>query len=117
MENVTGEMSERWQRVASLGELENDYPTRVKIDSRELALYLVDGVIFATENICSHAFAKLSDGYVEGFQVFCPLHGGSFDVRTGEAMSAPCVEPIAVFACRVQGDAVFVKIGSDVRAA
>ena len=106
-------MSEIWRRVASLAELDPDYPTRVKVDARELALCLVDGAVFAIDNVCSHAFARLSDGHVEGFQVFCPLHGGSFDVRTGEVMSLPCTEPIAALECRVEGDAVFVKVGCD----
>lgn len=101
-------MSEIWRRVASLAELDPEYPTRVKVDSRELALYLVDGAVFATEDICSHAFARLSDGHVEGFRVICPLHGGSFDVRTGEAMTLPCHTPIAVFECRIEADAVLV---------
>ena len=45
--------------------------------------------------------------------MFCPLHGGSFDVRTGQVMSEPCETPIAVFACRLEGDDVLVKVGSD----
>jgi nitrite reductase/ring-hydroxylating ferredoxin subunit len=106
-------MSETWQRVASLARLEPEYPTRVKIGSRELALYLIDGAVFATGNICTHAFAQLSDGHVEGFQVFCPLHNGSFDVRTGAPMSEPCESPIEVFECRVEGDTVLVKIAAD----
>ena len=85
----------------------------MKIASRELALYLIDDQVFATGNICTHAFAQLSDGHVEGFQVFCPLHNGSFDVRTGAPMSEPCESPIEVFECRVEGDAVLVKIPAD----
>lgn len=102
-----------WQRVAAVGDLEPEYPKRVKIGSRDIALYLIEGDVFATDNICTHAFALLSDGFVDGFEIFCPLHNGSFDVRTGEPKSPPCMEPIKTFACRVENDAVYVKLDGD----
>ena len=86
-------MSE-WFKAAALLELEPDYPKQVKLGSIDIALYLVEGSVFATDNICSHAFAPLSDGMLDGREIICPLHNGSFDIRTGEATSPPCIEPI-----------------------
>src|SRR5262245_61183825 len=102
-------MSE-WIRVAALAELEPDYPKPVKLGNREIALCLAEGSVFATDNICTHAFARLSDGLVEGFEVFCPLHNGSFDIRTGQPTNPPCMEPIGTHECRVEDGEVFVKI-------
>jgi nitrite reductase/ring-hydroxylating ferredoxin subunit len=101
--------NETWFRVARLSELEEEYPTQAKIGKRELAISLVEGTVFATDNICSHAFARLSDGSLEGFEIMCPLHGGSFDVRSGEPVASPCQTPIAVYECRVDGDDVLVR--------
>ena len=53
---------------------------------------------------------SLSDGMLEGHEIICPLHGGSFDIRTGEAVSEPCVEPIGTYECRVENGDVFVKM-------
>ena len=58
----------------------------------------------------THAYAFLSDGFVEGFEIVCPLHSGSFDVRTGEPKAPPCDEPIDVFPCRIENGDVYVKI-------
>ena len=105
--------NDTWHKVASYAALEPDYPICVKVDARELALCRVDDAVFAIDNVCSHAFARLSDGWLEGFALFCPLHGGSFDVRTGAVMSPPCMDPVAVFECRVEGDVVLVRLVAD----
>jgi nitrite reductase/ring-hydroxylating ferredoxin subunit len=42
----------------------------------------------------------------------CPLHQGLFDVRTGEAMGPPCVEPVRTFAVRRDGEELLVSLNS-----
>jgi nitrite reductase/ring-hydroxylating ferredoxin subunit len=103
-------MADEWTKVARFADLEPEYPTRIKVGERELALCLVDDEVFAIDNVCSHAFALLSDGYLEGHEIFCPLHGGSFDVRNGEAIAAPCTLDLSVFPTRVEDGEVFVKL-------
>jgi nitrite reductase/ring-hydroxylating ferredoxin subunit len=103
-------MTGQWKKVARLADLEPEYPTRIKLGEREVALCLVDGEVFAIDNICSHAFALLSDGHVEGHELFCPMHGGSFDVRTGEAVGAPCTVDLTVFPTKIENDEVFLDV-------
>lgn len=59
-------------------------------DGRVLAVYRVDGGVFATDDLCSHGDASLADGEIEDGQIVCPYHMGKFDIRTGEATGAPC---------------------------
>lgn len=75
-----------------------------------IAVYDVDGEVFATHNICTHGLANLSDGYLEEGQIECPLHQGLFDVKTGEAKGAPCVTAIKTFPTRIEEDRIFVGI-------
>ena len=57
---------------------------------QKIAIYhLEDGRVFATANVCTHEFALLSDGWLEGCEVECPLHSGRFDVTTGRALCEP----------------------------
>ena len=100
-----------WRVVAQLDALEPGYPTGLSVDGVNIALHRVGDEVYATSNICSHAFAFLSDGEIEGYEVFCPLHGGSFDVRTGKALSPPCVEKINVYEVRLDTRSVSVNIG------
>ena len=102
------ETGDAWHAVAKLSELEPEYPFQVKIGRTEFALCLIGGQVFAVDNICSHAFARLSDGEVEDFDILCPLHGGRFDVRTGQPTAAPCSVPIRVVPAKVEGDDVMI---------
>jgi nitrite reductase/ring-hydroxylating ferredoxin subunit len=59
-------------------------------DLLPLAVYNVKGTIFVTDDTCTHGQASLTEGFLDGEVVECPLHGGAFDVRTGEVVSRPC---------------------------
>ena len=101
-----------WTRVAALSELDPDFPILVVVEGTELAVGIAEGDVFAVENVCSHAYARLSDGYVQGREIFCPLHHGSFDVRTGAAVASPCFEPIRCCPVKTEDDAVLVDVSA-----
>lgn len=82
----------------------------IDINSKSIALYQVDGEIFATDNICSHGNARLCDGFLEGHEIECPLHQGKFDIRNGKAMCAPLTEDIRTYPVKIEGDRVFIEI-------
>ncbi len=58
-------------------------------DEPVLLVHAKDGTVHAVHNICSHAYAKMDEGRLRGNRVICPLHGASFDVRTGAVLGAP----------------------------
>lgn len=64
----------------------------------EIALFKVDGKVFALENSCPHMGGPLGEGDLEGCVVTCPWHGWQFDVTTGECANMPGDEaaPIAI---------------------
>lgn len=75
-----------------------------------VALYVVDGDVYATNNICSHAFALLTDGWLEDGLVECPLHGAQFDVRNGEVARGPAECAVSVFETRTSDGVVEVLL-------
>ena len=86
---------------------------RIEIGEREIAIFNLDGVFYATSDVCTHSFASLSDGFIEEDCVECPLHGGRFDIKTGAAIEEPCTEDLETFPVRVDGDTVFVAVPAD----
>jgi nitrite reductase/ring-hydroxylating ferredoxin subunit len=77
-------------------------------DGLELVLCNVDGNVYALENRCSHAQARLSSGRLLGFELACPRHRGSFDVRNGRAVAAPAKKDIATFSVINEGGKINV---------
>ena len=102
-------MSAEWVATGvSPDSIDPEYPVMAQLGEVEVVLCRVDDEVFALGNICTHAFARLSDGFQDGTQVFCPLHQGSFDVRTGAAVAAPCFEPVPSYPVRVEDGSVWV---------
>ena len=79
---------------------------------RAVALYRVNGEFFATDDICSHGEASLSeDGSLDGYEVECSWHFGRFDIRTGHACAMPCEHPLRSWPVTVEAGRVFVDAG------
>jgi naphthalene 1,2-dioxygenase system ferredoxin subunit len=70
----------------------------------------VQGELYATDNLCTHGAARLSDGFLEGREIECPFHQGRFDVCTGKALCAPLTENIRVYPVRIENKRVFVNM-------
>lgn len=75
-----------------------------------VAAFDVGGEIYVTSNVCTHNVALLSDGFFEGDTIECPLHGGCFNVRTGEATQFPCEVPLQTYPVIVEGGDLYTEI-------
>ena len=95
-----------WVRVADAAEIEPETALRVEIDGVPVAIFNLDGEFHALDDTCSHAEASLSEGDLdpERCAIECPLHGSSFDLRTGDPITLPAVEPVRVHHVEVDGD-------------
>lgn len=101
-------MPEEFVRVAQLGDIAPGSVKRVEVGRDEILLANVDGQIYACDDVCSHAYASLSEGDLNGVEVECPLHGSIFNVKTGEVITSPADENLRTFEVRVGNGDVFV---------
>ena len=96
-------------KVAQASEIKPGEMTAVMRGDEQILLVNVDGIVFcAIDNVCSHDYACLSDGKLNGVEVECPLHGGSFNAYTGQPINPPATNPVRQFQVIVEGDDIFV---------
>ena len=103
-------MTTNWIGAAALAEVPEGDVIGVMVAGKDIALFEVDGEVFATDNICSHGHARLSDGFLEGREIECPLHQGRFDVCSGQALCAPLTENIKTYTVRIENMRVMLKL-------
>lgn len=100
-----------WQAVADADAIGEEEALGVQIGAHDIAICRVGDTIHAIHNICTHQYARLSDGYVEDGCIECPLHQGKFDIATGKAQGAPVTGELRVYPVKVEGGKVLVDLG------
>jgi nitrite reductase/ring-hydroxylating ferredoxin subunit len=92
-------------------EVTDGEPKQICIPGRgPIAVYMVDGAYFATDDTCTHGDASLADGLQEGFVIECPFHSGTFDIRTGKALTSPVSEDVRAYEVTQEGGKLIVHL-------
>jgi len=99
-----------WVCVAKRSQISQDTPLTVDRGETGIGVYEVDGKLYAIEDICPHAFAHLSQGFVQDGKVECPLHAAIFDIASGECLEGPGGRDLETYPVHVKGDDVYVQI-------
>jgi nitrite reductase/ring-hydroxylating ferredoxin subunit len=102
-------MNSTLQRLCAFEDLAAGEGLKVLIPGRPaIAVFkLADGVV-AVDDACTHKGASLAeDGFVEGHIVQCTWHNGKFDLRNGEAVAPPCIQPLRKYRIEVRDGSVF----------
>ena len=74
------------------------------------------GVLYAVGAECTHYHGPLADGLIVGDTVRCPWHHACFDLKTGQALAAPAIDPIACWVVEEKGGKAFVRTRQDLAA-
>jgi 3-phenylpropionate/trans-cinnamate dioxygenase ferredoxin subunit len=101
-------------RACAVAELEDAKPLAVTVGETNVAIVKLGEDFYAIYDECSHAAIPLSEGDVEGCLIECWLHGSQFDLRTGEPMTLPAFEPVAVYPVQVDGDDLLVDLDNPI---
>ena len=96
--------------VAHLDQLPPGRGMVVTVRGLAVALFNVEGAVYAMEDACRHAGASLGGGELRGPIVCCPAHGWRYDVRTGQTIHEPDYG-VARFPVRVVDGTILVALG------
>ncbi|MES1213455.1 MAG: Rieske (2Fe-2S) protein [Singulisphaera sp.] len=99
----------RWIRAAELDDCPPGSGRECVVEDRIVALFNVDGVIYALDGVCPHQGGPLGKGCLTGTILTCPWHGWQFDVRTGQHQLSPSIRQPG-FPTRVTDGAIWVDL-------
>lgn len=98
-------------QVGTLADVPEGTGKAFDVAGRRIAVFQVDGELFAIDDTCSHADASLSAGELDTDElcIECPLHGSLFDLRSGKPRTLPAFEAVATHKAYAEGDLLFVE--------
>jgi naphthalene 1,2-dioxygenase ferredoxin component len=103
-------MSNNWIEVLPVEDIPDNDVFPYQVAGKDIAIYGVDGQVYASDNLCTHGHARLSDGFMEGCEIECPLHQGKFDVRNGQPTCAPVTEAVKVYPVKIEAGKVWLDL-------
>jgi 3-phenylpropionate/trans-cinnamate dioxygenase ferredoxin subunit len=107
-----------WIDVGRVEDVPPGHAARIEIDDVPIAIFNCDGEFFCLDDTCSHAEASLSEGDLDirRCAIECPLHGSAFDLRSGDPLSLPAVEPVRAHLIDVSGGVIRIALREEAAA-
>ncbi len=96
--------------IATVDELQPGQMKAMDVDDRRIAVANLGGSYVAFDAVCTHAGGPLEEGEIVGEAVVCPMHGGQFNVKTGEVEAPPPRKAIAIYKVQVVGRDIHVEV-------
>ena len=97
-------------KICPTSEVADNSVKSFEVGNNVIAVYNVGGTFYATDNECTHGAASLAEGILEDDIIECTLHFGAFNVKTGEAVQAPCFTALRTYKVVVQDGQVMVDL-------
>lgn len=98
-----------WIKVANAGDVPTDTGLAVEAEGQAVALYKVDGQVYAIDGICPHAGGPMAEGSLNGCLAMCPWHGWEFNVKTGLCDFNPSIGT-KTFPVKEEKGEIFIQI-------
>lgn len=98
-----------WIAVGDASAVTEDTPLSARIDGTAVGVYRLGDSFYALEDVCPHADALLSQGFVDGDVIECPLHGAQFHIPSGKCLKGPGGRDLVKFETRIDGAQIFIR--------
>jgi Na+-transporting NADH:ubiquinone oxidoreductase subunit F len=106
-----GRVVNGWVEVCASGFLKPEDVIRFDHEQRVYAIYrTAEGQLYATDGICTHGRAYLTDGFVKGRLIECPKHNGRFDFTDGSPQRKPAYAALQTFPVRERDGKIFLRL-------
>ena len=101
--------------VCALDDIASGTAQKFVIGGVAVAVVRIEDDVYAIGDVCSHANVSLSAGEVwcEEKELECPKHSSTFSLVTGEPLTLPATQPVAVYAASVIDGKIVVTVTED----
>jgi 3-phenylpropionate/trans-cinnamate dioxygenase ferredoxin component len=99
-----------WVDVCAEAELGDEDVRQFDHAGGMYAVYRTPSGVYASDNLCTHEYALLSDGLVIGEVIECPLHQGRFHIPTGKAKNPPVCIDLKTYPAREEGGRIQIAL-------
>jgi nitrite reductase/ring-hydroxylating ferredoxin subunit len=100
----------KWVKVCTSDQLKINEMYSIDIDEKKLLITNLGGKIYATDRICTHAEADLSNGFLTQDGIRCPLHLSVFNLENGESLNPPAEIPLKIYNVKIDDKAIYVEV-------
>ena len=106
----TGEILSDWVNVCKLNQLKKGEMIDFDYKDKKILLANLDGKIYASDRICTHADADLSTGILTEEGVTCPLHLSTFNLKTGVPENLPAEVPLKIYNVKIEQNEIYIEV-------
>jgi 3-phenylpropionate/trans-cinnamate dioxygenase ferredoxin component len=99
-----------WIKVCDMKTLKNGDLLDFDMEDKKILISKTKGKVYATDRICTHAYADLSTGFINEDEktVTCPLHMSAFKLEDGTPQNLPAEDPLKTYKIKIQDNHVYV---------
>ncbi len=103
-------MTETWHEIGEAEEAPVGFLRRVEVEGRAVCVGRTAAGWVAFQDTCTHEECSLADGELEDEVIVCPCHGSEFDLRTGDVLTPPALDPLPIYEARAEDGALSVRL-------
>jgi 3-phenylpropionate/trans-cinnamate dioxygenase ferredoxin subunit len=79
-------------------------------EQKKILITNLNGKLYATDRICTHAEADLSTGFLTDEGVRCPLHLSVFNLENGQPQNPPAELPLKTYNIKIEQGEIYVEV-------
>jgi len=95
-------------KVCKVSDLKEGRSQVARVLTRRIAVFRIDGMLYAIEGDCKHQKASIADGDLDGTIVTCPVHAWKYDITTGECLNEPWAK-LKTYVVSIEDDHIWVE--------
>jgi 3-phenylpropionate/trans-cinnamate dioxygenase ferredoxin component len=99
-----------WIKVCDVKSMKNGDLLDFDIYDKKILISKSKDKVYATDRICTHAYADLSTGFINEDEktITCPLHMSAFKLEDGTPQNLPAEEPLKTYKTKIQDNYIYI---------